>query len=400
MLFHLEDAVMTLLLWRGHFAVKFGEKTVKLPLHSFNAFIVAIVLVERPQLIPSFCFASIAWVLIAVMGWRRNSANIWARCRSYSELMLALLIGETQRSPEQIDQFQGFDEAKVEMEHWMKRIEDSQEQARIAYIKAQEDEQQRLKELEEIGDEETDISTKVGGGVSLDPIKGALYPVQLLLGVICTKLRFVKHIVIWEECYFSFWIATGSAILSFASLFVPWAFLLRWGLRIVVWTIFGPWMKLLDVYYFSQLKPETEEDKKKRENEEKLQRRLATTERASKARQNREEAAKLKVMKAYMFGKFGMKVPVLKEDRWCDRPLAESSATPHASKSLSLAELAMQEAGHNMTRLPGQNLTGHMIPTVRRATGIGIPCIVYIANRPYSDWLFATSLYIYFRLGI
>ena len=356
---------MTLLLWRGHLPLALGSRTIKLPLHSFNAFLVAIVLVEWPQLIPSFCFASVAWVLLAVMGWRRNSANVWSRCKSYGEVMQALFLGEIRTPPQSIKPFEGFEGAKLEMEQWMKRIEDAQERSKEAYEKSQKDERERLKELEEIGDTETDISTKVGGGITIDPIKSALYPVQLLLGVICTKLRFVKNVIIWEECYFTFWITTFSAILAFASFFIPWFWILKWSSRIVVWTIFGPWMKLLDIYYFSQIKPESDEDKKRREMQEQLQRRLATTALASKARQDREEAAKLKVMKKYMFGKFGMKIPVLKEDRWRDVPLAESSATPYNAKSLSLAELAMQEAGYNRTRLPGQSLTGHMIPTVR-----------------------------------
>ena len=79
-------------------------------------------------------------------------------------------------------------------------------------------------------------------------------------------------------------------------------------------------------------------------------------------------------MKKYMFGKFGIKVPVLKEDRWSDRPLPESSATPYSAKSLSLAELAMQEAGYNRTRMPGQNLVGNMVPTVSSFPNISISC--------------------------
>jgi hypothetical protein len=363
-LFYLQDAIVTLLLWRGHFPIRIGSRDVNLPIHSFNAFVVATVLVERPQLFPAFCFASIAWVLLAVMGWRRNSPNAWGRCKSYGELIQALVLGKMGISPPSIKPFERFDETKLEMEQWVKRIEDSQEQSRLAYIEAEKAEQERQKELEEIGDMENDISTKVGGGFSIDPTKAVLHPIQLLVGWIVPKIRFVKNVVIWEECYFSFWVATASAFLAIVSVFIPWFWIIKWSSRLVAWTIFGPWMKLLDVFYFSTLKPETETEKKLREQQEKLKRRLATTELASQARQKREDAAKLKVMKKYMFGKFGIKVPVLKEDRWSDRPLPESSATPYSAKSLSLAQLAMQEAGYNRTRIPGQNLIGNMIPTV------------------------------------
>jgi hypothetical protein len=83
-----------------------------------------------------------------------------------------------------------------------------------------------------------------------------------------------------------------------------------------------------------------------------------------KARIERERAVKLKAMKQFLFGKFIMKVPVLKEDRWTDLPLPESFAVPYAPKRLALAELAMKEAGYHRIRVPGQHLEGDMIPSV------------------------------------
>jgi hypothetical protein len=352
-------------LWRGHFPLTIGSKTIKLPIHSFNAFLTAIVLVERPQLVPSFCFAAVAWILIAVMGWRRNSANIWGRCKSLGEMMQALLIGQSTTPPHSIKPFQDFDGAKSELEQWMKRITDAEKAAAKATLEAEMEEAERLKDLEEIGDADTDISTKVGTKITIDPIRAALYPVQLLLGDFCMYIRFVKNVFIWEECYFSFWIATASFVLAFASIFVPWFWIIKWTSRIVVWTIFGPWMKLIDIYYVSTLKPDTEEDVTRKELQERLERRLATTEAASRARQKREDAAKQKQIRKFMFGKFGMKVQCLNMDRFCDRPLPESSATPYKPKPFAtLAELAMQEAGYHRTRLPGQNLVGDMIPIV------------------------------------
>ena len=364
-LFYLEDGLMALLLWRGQFPLKIGSTTYALPMHSINAFIAATLLVERPQLFPSFAFACIAWLLLAVMGHRRKSANLWARCKSYDQIFHALVLGDTKTPPQKIEPFEEYEAAKNELEEWLRRIEEAEKKAERDFEEAQKQEAERLKELEEIGDADADISTKVGGGVTIDPIKAALFPVQLLLGVACRKIRFVRHIVTWEESYFAFWITTASILLSVASLFVPWFWILKWTSRLVVWTVFGPWMKLLDIYYFSAVdEPESEEQVKLKEQQAALKRRLAATEAASRARIIRENAAKMKVMKKFMFGKFGMKIPILKEDRYADRPLPQSSATPYKAKNLSLAEVAMQDAGYNRTRLPGQNLVGDMIPTV------------------------------------
>ena len=68
--------------------------------------------------------------------------------------MQALFLGEIRTPPQSIKPFEGFDEAKLEMEQWMKRIEDAQERSKEAYEKSQKDERERLKELEEIGDTE------------------------------------------------------------------------------------------------------------------------------------------------------------------------------------------------------------------------------------------------------
>lgn len=361
---YIEDALFTLLLWRGHFPLKIAGKEILLPIHSLNAFILATVLVEHPQYYPSFCFASVSWLMLAVMGWRRNNPNEWSRCYSFAEILEKVIIGKCSSPPRNIKPFQGFDAAKVALERWMKRVADSEEAAQRAYIQAQKEEEERLKELEAIGNADADISTKVGGGISVDPMKAALHPVQLLVGQICRVLRFIKHVVNWDEAYFSFWVTIGSAFLAFACLFVPWFFIIRWTMRCVVWLLFGPWMKFVDVFYVSKLKPETDEERIQREERERQERRMLTSKAAHEARQVRENAAKMRDMKQFMFGKFAMKVPILKQDRYNDTPLPQSSATPYEQKALSLAALAMQEAGYNRVRLPGQTLVGDMIPQV------------------------------------
>lgn len=363
-LMYLEDALMTLLLWRGHFPVKIGGKEYLIPIHSFNAFVVAVVLVERPEYYPSFCFAVIAWIMLAIMGWRRKNPDVWARCYSFAEIMEKIVVGKCSTPPHDIKPFQDFDVAKQALERWMNRLKEAEERAQRAQIEAEKEEAERLKELEEIGETDGDMSTKVGGGISIDPMKAVLHPVQLILGSVCEVLRFVKHVLYWEEAYFSFWITFASAVLAIVCLFVPWFFLIRWTARIVVWTIFGPWMKLVDIFYVSQIKPETDDERMTREQREKQQRRLATSMAAKQARLARENVAKMRDMKCAMFGRFSMKIPLLKMDRYIDRPLPESSAVPYKEKAMTLAELAMQEAGYNRVRLPGQTLVGDMIPRV------------------------------------
>jgi hypothetical protein len=360
---YVQDAVMALLLWRGTYRLQLFGKSLLFPIHSLAAFLLAVFLVERPQLLPSFYFASIAWLLLATMGYRRSLPDVWSRCRSYGELIEALLVGESSTPPASIKSRENYEESLAFREAYHKRVLESELKAQEAYDESLKAQEEYEKEMEEIGDTDTDIATK-RKGYNIDPFKRLLYPIQQNLAMVCRYVRNTKYIIFWEECYLSFWITTGCLLVSLLFLFVPWAFLIKWGARLFVWAFFGPWMKLVDIYYVREIESRTDEEVAKQKHQERLQHRLATTAMISEARVKREEAAKLKAMKKKMFGKFITRVPVLKEDRYRDIPLPDSMATPYRPELLPLSELAMQEAGYHRTRLPGQHLTGDMIPRV------------------------------------
>jgi hypothetical protein len=147
-------------------------------------------------------------------------------------------------------------------------------------------------------------------------------------------------------------------------LFIPWFFILKWSARATVWSLFGPWMKLVDIYYVSQIKPATETDLAQKARTNQSRRKNATYAAVVDARVKKENEEKLKAMKAHMFGKFVVRVPILKEDRYRDLPLPESFAVPYQPEKIPLSELAMAEAGYHRSRLPGQFLVGDMIPRI------------------------------------
>ena len=357
---------MVLMLWRGTFQIAVFGRTIKLPVHSLSAFMSAIWMVERPQMIPSFSFAMLAWVLLATMDYRRALPDVWSRCKPYREYLETLVFGQSSAPPASIKSRENYEEAQAFLQAYQKRIEDSEKDAMKSYEESMKAQEEYDKEMEEIGDDKTDISTK-RGGVSMDPFKPILFPVQQNLAMVCRYVRHAKYVLFWEECYISFWIATACLLVAFICLFVPWFFLIKWGARLLVWGLFGPWMKLVDIYYVREIESRTEEEIENQKLKERAQRRLATTVAVSEARVKREDAAKLKAMKKHMFGKYITRVPILKEDRYRDMPLPESTATPFRPTPISLSELAMQEAGYHRTRLPGQHLIGNMIPKVSRS---------------------------------
>jgi len=275
----------------------------------------------------------------------------------------ALILGDSMTPPDHIEQYQNYEESQVYLEYWKKRVAESEERAQAAFQETEDARAEYEKEMNEIGKATTDISTKQSN-MSMDPFKPLLFPIQQNLSLLLQRLRYIRFVIFWEECYFSFWVTTACFVLSFAFLFVPWIFLLRWATRIFVWLIFGPWMKLVDILYFSENEAPTEEQLLIKKKANIIKRKLATSVAVEEARIKREDAAKLKAMKTFMFGKYITKVPVLKQDRYRDSPLPESTAVPYVAKPKTLAELAMREAGYRRTRLPGQHLAGDMIPRV------------------------------------
>eukprot|EP00560_Eucampia_antarctica_P003461 CAMPEP_0197834142 /NCGR_PEP_ID=MMETSP1437-20131217/21337_1 /TAXON_ID=49252 ORGANISM="Eucampia antarctica, Strain CCMP1452" /NCGR_SAMPLE_ID=MMETSP1437 /ASSEMBLY_ACC=CAM_ASM_001096 /LENGTH=182 /DNA_ID=CAMNT_0043438619 /DNA_START=87 /DNA_END=635 /DNA_ORIENTATION=- len=112
------------------------------------------------------------------------------------------------------------------------------------------------------------------------------------------------------------------------------------------------------------MKPLNREEIILREKEIAETRWATTKELAKEAQMNREYLLKLSAMKKHMFGKFMVKVPVFKIDRFRDTPLSSSVAKSIEKTTMSMAELAVQES--QMGRIQGetQNIDGHMIPRV------------------------------------
>jgi hypothetical protein len=362
-MFYLQDALESLILWRGTMPVFIAGHKFKFPIHSLSAFLCTVLLVERPEMFPSLFFGSLAWMFLASMDYRCNLPDPWRRCKTFREFVYTLLVGHSPIKKRMILERENHEEVQAYLEQWKNRVTEAETAATAAYeesIKAQEEYD---KEMEEIGEADTDLSTRTAG-ISIDPFKPILFPVQQNLAMLCRYTRRAKHVLSWEECYIAFWLTAGCFMLSFIFMFVPWFFLLKWGSRIIVWTVFGPWMKLVDVFYVSKIKPLSEAEFALKREREREKRRLALSIAAKEARIKRENTTKLKAMKKYMFGKFSVKVPVLKEDRYCDVPLPDSSAIPYDPKPTPLSELAMAESGYHRTRLVGQHLVGDMIPKV------------------------------------
>lgn len=374
-LFYLQPALATVLLWRGHYPIHIRvpcpkrqpESTgcwdkwsrvivIKLPLHSVTMFLWGISLAQNFDLFPAFLVFAMGWFLLATLEMARNRPSTLYQPRSYLELLSMLVLNHgsgplTIKSNEDLEEIKAYMKKKEEMrlarEEIVKTIQMEQKKYE-AYIQAE------TSKLEE----EVDITTKARGGLSsltLAPFRGILLPLQQILHAVCITLRVSHSVVIWRDSFVAFWLATICFVATMILIWIPWGFIISWTFKIVVWVFLGPWMKLVDICYVKRKLSKEEAERKKEDLAQKFHARYDMLIGESLARKLRKESAlKMKDMKKYMYGKFLMRVPVYKEERFFDDPNPESFAEPFDGSKFG--EI------HVVARKYGQMLKGDMIP--------------------------------------
>ena len=159
-------------------------------------------------------------------------------------------------------------------------------------------------QMAQVGDQtaNTDIATGTGG-VSLDPLKFVLYPLQQYLALTCKALRFVKNVVIWDEPYIAFILTFVFFGIGFVLLFVPWMFLFRWTSRLVAWVVLGPQMRFVDIYWYRKFEEMTDEERAQQIRSGLKAQLEAARALASAARIQTEDAIKLRDIKKALYGR-------------------------------------------------------------------------------------------------
>jgi hypothetical protein len=348
--YYIVDAISSLLFWRGQVPIL----GIKIPVHSMIAFYAATTFVESPTLWFSYFWFGNAWLLLAIQSWRNTTPHAWNRITPFGRILMMMLLDKA-ASPEVIPANFQEKEAKDFEEHMEERIKKAEEDALRRYEennKMWAEHQAETAELDQVG--ETDISTKK---LSLpSPFKGTFYPIQQLLNTICFYLRIVRNIYLWDEPYYAALLTAGSIVIGIVFYILPWSFLLRWTGRIIAWTVFGPHMKLVDVFYYSKIKAATDEEEAKQLSEYYKSLKEDAQKNAQLARIRTEEAVKQKAVKQILFGAYVERVPVIKSERFIDLPLHSSYAKPYVPPTKDDAKIEY---------IGGQGLVGTMIPELR-----------------------------------
>jgi hypothetical protein len=337
------DALKSLMFWRGQVEIF----SIMVPIHSLVFYVMATTLVERPQLIVPYTLLGIAWTMLATLSLRRHHPSPWERCPSFLQFLHILRTGRSSVPVKSVKVHEGAEAAEAYEEAWKKRLE---EDRMIAARKAE-----LLKEINDIGDANIHTQISTAGPIPLDLLM-RLSRYQAIVGRLCQKFRLVKIILTWEESVVSFWVTASFLCAGLFGLILPWGFILTWTGRIVVYGLFGPHMKLVDLY----LRANQQENHALKELTCKFHIQ------SNIARRRREEALKIKDMKELAFGKYSVQVPSFNLSRHFDRPLPDSSSVV----CKDFAKLCRQN-GHPMSVvtdvhkdpwIPGQHLYGMMIP--------------------------------------
>jgi hypothetical protein len=329
---------------------------VLLPLHSIFVFGFGICVAEDFNLIPSFLYFSMAWLMLAKLGEQRENDNPWHHCRSYTEMWSDFATGNP--SPEDIRPCLSLQQIQHESKADLLELEEKDADEIIRDMMQEEEEELKKSHLTR----QIESNRKNGMIVNMQPLKKALLPIQMKLGKVCVGIRVAKSLLSWHSCLYSFVLTNICIVLGFANLWVKWDFLFHWLLRIIFWGVFGPHMKLVDVIYLQKFE---------RGGGHQLHAFMSVLSRRRKRRQRDEALIKLRDFKAYMFGKYLTRLPVLKEYRYQDIPLPCSSATPGTYKvSSEDIVLVMQ----------GQYVEMGMIPRWKKrdngSTSVMVPAVV------------------------
>jgi hypothetical protein len=304
---NIKDAIKTIMLWRGHYSINICNCIrFKLPLHSIIAFGLGVVYTERPRYGVSIFFFVIAWFMLAMLEHRHKRPSPCDPPPSYRHLLFRFITGISRPvdiKPNEVSQ--------ESIDIWLAKTKANEAEANKVF-------DTYMQDLEEMGDDAQEMkdaftkrnSLPVNIPVNMNILKNILHPYQLILLDICYKLRFVQNILNWNHMYLAFWITSISIALSVASLFL-WEEVWLWVKRIVVYGLLGPWMKVLDWFYFQRLERMTNEEKAVKERKRLRRLRSWNEKEFNASRADVEKTVKLASMKKHMFGHVSTRTFVL-----------------------------------------------------------------------------------------
>jgi hypothetical protein len=296
-----------------------------------------------------------AWILFAMLEIQRDNPNPWKKPRTYIAMLSELILntsygGHEIEKNENIEAITDYDERRKERMLLRKEAVDRMT------AQNEQDASRLAKEQAELDKQTHDHSADVTAGATeflLSPFKAILDPIQRILFLLCVYLRVAKNILMWRDSAVAFWLSTIALSFSAISFFVPWTFLIRWAFRVGVIALFGPWMKLVDIFLVEHDDNLTKAERKAKLKKEMKERYEFLLSQSKIGRLIQEHEMKFNDMHRYLYGQYGHRVPVFKEERFAFVPLSVGFAVPYDPTDKPPANI--------VGRINGQILEGDML---------------------------------------
>jgi len=355
--FDIISALKTILLWRGHW----NCCCFCLPLHSFMLLLCALVITEFPKYSMSIFFASIAWFMLACLDNQRQRPSPWSKPPSYLS-MLARFVTNTAK-PMTIEKHESQETDSVYMNTYEARREGYEAVTQQFW----DDFYKEGEVMEEMQAQSTHIFKNRKKGIRMKLFQSLLYPIQKILLDICIQLRFISKIASWDQLYLSFWITTLAIILSIASLFL-WDELILWSKRIILYSLCGPHMKLLDIFYFRRLDALTDQEKAERQKERGRRKRNRYRNAFLEVQKKKENRVKEEAVKKMLFGPEIVVIPdIFTPEKYESVPNHESSAYPKSQSEgsqLNSRRFSIMDQSLKMDIVPSNYTGASFVPNL------------------------------------
>jgi hypothetical protein len=351
------DIMFEIFLWRGRWHLS-DTKSFWFPIHSVAFAASILISLEYPHLAGAMFFYLLAWVMLSINFFASRHPNPWKRVKRSEETNLVVLTGHSFANPDmQIVPDEGVELGKV-----VDKVDEIRGARMSKLISAC---IHFLLQINEIYSK-TSVGAKFFSTQSSgwNILSGRLHSLHMMLKMICTYARLYVSLINWQG-YYANKLTTTLVLLGTICMLPPVHFIAWWVVRIVAWTVLGPWMKFVDVYWVHgwyktsdellqlvlagvEPDPDLPDFNSLLESDVFLKMSLA-------GRVIGENALKLKDMRAHVFGAYCEVIPAVDASRVPSVPLPSSSACPYDPVAVPNSP----PTGH--TYVVGQKLSGTMI---------------------------------------
>jgi hypothetical protein len=359
------DVWMEILLWRGRFQLT-SKIFIWFPIHSIALFSISIALVERPDMIIPIVLFGIVWILLSLNYHASHHPNPWLHVPSYRETICMTLIGRHSlflSSNERFRNIQSNYALKSSMER--DKLDELKSTRMSALIQAF---MTFLLKIYYIYSKTSNTAIKITTDRTnkWNILSNKLKYVHMFLLYVCRYLRLGRNFLSWNSNYTAVFTSYCILLASSWCLF-PCSVAARWVLRFFVFLVFGPLMKLVDIFYVHRWFATKDELLARIRNGEMgmkesdlpdfdslLESKIFST-MIHMGRVKAEELYKLRDMRMLMFGSFSELIPFLDNSRRPCIPLPHSTAIRTTQWDSSLTDSGK---GYHV---PGQMMSGNMI---------------------------------------